>query len=158
MEFFRHLESAAWVKFYATSAILAPGIMALHYFTFFITVGTIVVVDLRLLEVVGTRRSLRQVADQIFPWMWTALVFAIITGFLLFNTEADDFAAASTFWAKLIVMVVGIVLAIVTQRRIPDWDQKPSVPLAAKAMALFSILLWLGVILVAAEIAAYNSV
>jgi len=159
MNFWARLEQAPWVEFYAKSIPLDSFIAALHYFSFFILVGTAALVDLRLLGVLNWKqRSLQQVARQVFPWMWTSLVIAIVTGFLLFTTEADEFVASKTFWAKLIIMVVGIVVAAVIQRNTSKWDQQPLVPGNAKLLAVISLVIWLGVMLAGVEIANYNAV
>jgi len=158
MSFWARLEQAPWVVVYAKSVPIDSAIAALHYFSFFLVVGTITLMDLRLLGLIGWRRSVRQVARQLFPWTWTALGFAIISGFLLFTTEADDFVASKMFLFKLAVMLVGIVLAALIQRQSADLDEQAVIPGSAKFLAIVSLVIWLGVILAGAEIANYNAV
>jgi len=48
-----------------------PIVAAVHYFSTFLLLGTIVFFNLRLLGVAGQRQPLAQVAEEVFPWVWT---------------------------------------------------------------------------------------
>lgn len=127
-----------------------------HYFSLFVLVGTVVLVDLRVLGVAARRQTITELAEQLFPWTWTALALALISGLMMFATDATDFYPDIVFRIKMTVMILAIIFAVIVQRGVPRWDQSPSVPTAAKLVALTSLILWIGTILAGVEIAAYS--
>jgi hypothetical protein len=73
---------------------------------------------------------------------------------LLFAVEAGDFAAVTPFRLKMLVIVLAVVSALAIEWSLPKWDRAPAMPVTARVVALISILLWLGAILVSVEIPA----
>jgi hypothetical protein len=129
-----------------------------HYIGFFLLVGAIVVVDLRLLGVVKGRQSASQLGEQVFPLMWTGLGLSALTGFIMFAGSATQYYANSLFYLKLAVVLLGIVTGITVQRNVPKWDNLPAISAWAKLLAIVSIALWIGAILVGVEIPAITGV
>jgi uncharacterized membrane protein SirB2 len=128
----------------------------LHYFCVFVTVGSMALVDLRVMGVAAKRVTLAQLADQIFPWMWTALVIATVSGFLEFAPTGASFAPDHIFQTKLVLIVLAVVFGVIVQRNVRKWSQMPAIPAGAKILALISLLLWLGAILAALDVAAIS--
>ena len=112
------------------------------------------VVDLRVMGVAARKRNLAELSAQIFPWAWTGLVLASISGFLMFATDAGDWAPDRVFHVKVGMIVISIVFAILVQRGVPKWAAAPEVPAWAKIVAAIALLLWIGTILTASEIPA----
>jgi hypothetical protein len=73
---------------------------------------------------------------------------------LLFAVDAGDFAAVTPFRLKMLVIVLAAVSALAIEWSLPKWDRAPAMPVTASVVALISILLWLGAILVSVEIPA----
>ena len=146
------LQHASWVGAINNSVVASVLIELTHYFSFFLLVGTIVIVDLRLLGLAGRRQSVAQLASQLFPVMWMGLGFAFLSGFILFAGDAQTFLPNPVFRAKLWVILFAVVSGIVVQRNARKWDQLPAVPMPAKFAALVSLVLWIGVILAAVEV------
>lgn len=147
------LQHAEWVTTLATTRWLYGLISVVHYFSLLFCVGTIVLLDLRILGIADRNQSLTPLAEQLRPWTWTGFGFAVISGFLLFSTEAGDYVAVAPFRMKMLVIVVALTFALIVQWNVAKWDRAPVVPLAAKLLAVVSIVLWLGAILVGVEIA-----
>jgi len=158
MNIWARLEDAWWVTPITHSPTAYAATSMLHYFSFFVLVGTIALVDLRVLGIAVRRKSAKQLAEQLFPWTWAALIIAIVTGFFEFAGGADEFVASKMFLLKLAIMVVGIIFAAIVQTNVGKWDVEPVMPGSAKVTALLSLVIWLGVILSALEVANYNSV
>jgi uncharacterized membrane protein len=158
MNMWARLEDAWWVTPITHSPVAFALTSMLHYFSFFVLVGTIALVDLRVLGIAVRRKSVRSLAEQLYPWTWTALIVAIVTGFFEFAGGADEFVASKMFLLKLAAMVVGIIFAALVQVNVSKWDTEPVMPGSAKVTALLSLVIWLGVILSALEVANYNAV
>jgi hypothetical protein len=155
-DFGEWLEHTSWVTTIANTAWLYTSISVVHYFTLLVMVGSIVLLDLRVLGVAARRRPLTQLAEELFPWMWTAFGLAIFSGFLEFTTDAGDYLPDKVFRVKMTVILLAVMSAIVVQRGVPKWGQLPAIPTSAKVMAFISILLWIGSILAGVEIAAFS--
>jgi len=148
------LQHAGWVTTLATSRWLYGLVSVAHYCAVFFSVGTIVLLDLRILGVAGRNQALPALAGQLRPWTSVGFGVVVVSGFLLFAVEAGDFAAVTPFRVKIIVIVLAALAALAIEWRLPQWDREPAMPLSARAAALLSILLWLGAILASVEVPA----
>ena len=150
------LEHVGWVSTIATTGWLYVIFSVTHYFTLLFTVGTIVLVDLRVMGFADRNQTLAQLADQLLPWTWVGFAFAVVSGFILFTTDAGDFAPDWVFQAKMITIVVAAIFTAVVHSKVSTWTKMPAVPTGAKVLALISLLLWLGTILWGVDIAAIS--
>jgi hypothetical protein len=148
------LQHTGWVTTLATSRWLYALVSVVHYSAVFFCVGTIVSLDLRILGVAYRNQALSALAEQLRPWTWIAVGAVAVSGFLLFATEAGSFATATPFRLKMLVIVLAVVSALASEWSVPKWDRAPAMPVTAKVVALISILLWLGAILVSVEVPA----
>ena len=145
------IEHNSWIVGISRSVTLSVILSVTHYFSFFCVVGSIMIVDLRILGVLGRRKKIAELADELLPWMWAGLLFVIASGFLMFAGEATAFYAASAFHLKMLLFLLAITLSVITQSSASRWDRSPKIPTVAKLMALVSLALWVGVILTAVE-------
>ena len=134
------------------SSVLAVSVSIAHYLSFFLLVGTSVMIDLRILGLTGRKQGVSQFARQFLPWTWAALCVAVISGFLQFTPDAATFLKINWFFAKLSVVLGGALLLWVIHSNARKWDDSGSVPLAAKLIAGLSLLLWIAAILSATEV------
>jgi hypothetical protein len=148
------LQHAGWVTTLATSRWLYGLVSVVHYSAVFFCVGTVVLLDLRILGIANRNQALSVFAGQLRSWTWMGFGAVAVSGGLLFAVEAGDFAAVTPFRLKMLVIVLAVVSALAIEWRLPKWDRAPAMPVTARAVALISILLWLGAILVSVEIPA----
>ena len=150
------IEHFSWVQYISMTSWLYASIAVVHYFTLLVMVGTAVLVDLRVLGLAATRKSIARVGEQIYPWMWGAFWLAVFSGFLMFTTDAGDYLPDTVFRVKMTVILLAVIFSILVQRSIPRWAELPSTPAGAKVLASISLLLWIGSILAGVEIAAIS--
>lgn len=155
-DFGEWIEHLSWVQYVGMTAWLYASIAVAHYFTLLVLVGTSVFVDLRVLGLAATRKPIAQVGEQIYPWMWGAFCLAIVSGFLMFTTDAGDYLPDTVFRVKMATILLAVIFTIVVQRGVAQWAQLPSIPASAKVLASISLLLWIGSILAGVEIAAIS--
>ena len=148
------LQHAAWVETLATSRPLFGLVLVIHYSAVFLSVGTIVLVDLRILGLAARHHTLSALAGQLRRWTWIGCGALIISGFLLFTVLAGSYAAATPFRLKVFVVVLAVMSTLSIERMVPRWDRAPVMPLPARLAAFVSIVLWLGAILVSVEVPA----
>jgi hypothetical protein len=155
-EILEAIEEWGWVVYIGSHSIL-EWISMLHYFTIFWVVGTIALIDLRVLGLVGMRQTATEWQKQLSPWMWTAMVICLFTGLLEFAPGGGDFYLNFVFKWKLVATVAGVILAVIVYRGVPRWDQLPAMPGLAKVLAALCLLVWVGTILLGVEVANYAS-
>ena len=128
---------------------LYPAVEIVHIFGFVTLVGSILMLDLRLLGL-SPKVPIRLLAGHLLPWTLGALLVIVPTGLMMFMAHASDFISNTAFVLK-ISLIFGAGLNAVafhlgTYRSVSEWDSQYATPAAAKIHALISILIWLGVI------------
>jgi hypothetical protein len=128
---------------------LYPLVEIAHITGFVVLVGSIAVLDLRLL---GLSRALpvSVLTRHVVPWSVAAFALIVPTGLLMFSAHASDFVSNRAFQLKLLLIVLaGINAALFhagVYRSVARWDQDAAPPMSARLHASASLLLWLGVL------------
>jgi len=145
LSFFQWCEQSGIGEAIRRSAWLFPLIEAIHLLGLGLIGGAVLVVDLRLLGLGLRRQSVAQLARYAQPWLIGSLVLMIITGSLLFLSEAIKCYYHPAFWLKMTSLFLAIVFTFTVQRKVTMADQTRVRPLWGKVVALVSVLLWSGV-------------
>lgn len=136
------------------SVVLSALTEITHYFSMFLLVGPIFIVDLRIIGVAARRQRLSDLAGQILPWMWVGLVINVISGFILMGGDAVNFSHARPLHWKIEIIVVALIVTVFIYRNIEKWSQMATIPSWVKLVAFVSIVLWIGAILSSNEVPA----
>ena len=128
---------------------LYPSVEIVHITGIALLVGSIAILDLRLL---GLSRSLpvRRLAAHILPWSIASFALIVPSGLAMFVAHANDLLSNPLFAVKMGLILLaganaGILHAGVFQSA-GKWDVDAMPPLAARAAAAASLLLWISVI------------
>ena len=127
-----------------------PAIESVHVIAFVIVVGSIFVVDLRLLGLASRRRAAVELTERLLPLTWSAFVVAAAAGLLLFVAKPVTYTANAFFLSKLVLLALaGVNMAafhgLVHGRLIGVPAGGPE-PASARLSGLISIVLWIGVV------------
>lgn len=129
---------------------LFPAIETLHLLGMVALVGSIVAFDLRLLGWAMRGVPVSHLAKRLFPWCWAGFAVQVITGAMLFASEAVHMVANPAFRIKmLLILLAGInalVFRLTVYRNVKAWDDARVLPVGAKLGGLVSLLLWVGVV------------
>jgi hypothetical protein len=129
---------------------LFPWIESLHVLAITLVVGSIAIVDLRLLGFASLDRAVARVTDEVLPCTWIAFAVALLSGLALFSSNAVNYAHNPPFQFKMVLLLLaGINMGIFhigAGRRVGDWPAHAHTPPAAKVAAACSLLLWIGVV------------
>jgi len=113
-------------------------------------VGGTSILDLRLMGLTFREEPVSKLAKRFLPWAWAGFMIQVITGFLLFSSEATKMYANLGFQIKmLLILVAGInafVFHAIAYQSVGKWENDPVAPLSARAAGLVSILLWFGIV------------
>jgi len=129
-----------------------PYIRLIHFSGLSLWIGTIVVLDLRLLDLAGRRQTIAKVAEELFPWTWAGFAIAVTGGVLLFSAIAATYIHNPAFQIKLPLLLLGLVYHVRIQRKVRKWNESPSTPMGAKLAGLSELVLWIAVITAGVEI------
>jgi hypothetical protein len=129
---------------------LFPWIETVHVLAIVLVVGSISIVDLRLLGLASRDRPVNQLLHEILPLTWSAFTVAAIAGGLLFSSRALDYAHNFFFQGKMILLLfAGINMAIFhafAARDLARWSKAAEMPRAAKIAGALSLTLWIAVV------------
>jgi hypothetical protein len=135
------LQEEAWV---------VPTSQSIHIIAVSVVFGSAVMINLRLLGVGRSGRSVSQLSNTLIPWMWRGLAVLLFTGVIQTIAEPVRQFVTPMFWAKMSMIIVVATMtawyAKAVRRHAPQWDAGASRPLRARSFAVFSTVLWLAII------------
>jgi hypothetical protein len=123
----------------------------IHVVAVSLVIGSIAIVDLRLIGLASTKRPFREVARAALPWTWAAFVVAALSGALLFISQATEYAGKTVFQVKLFILLLAginmLVFELITARRAEEWEFKAVPPPAARLAGAISLSCWVLIVL-----------
>lgn len=143
------LESAPLAVAMRQELWLYPAVEIAHIAGFVVLVGSIVVLDLRLLGL-SRKLSAHELARHVLPWSAGALLVIVPTGLLMFIAHASDLIGNRAFIVKLgLIFTAGVNAAVFHTgafRNHAQWDRDVTPPAAVKFHAAASLVIWAGVL------------
>jgi uncharacterized membrane protein len=144
------LEASTVATAIRNSLYLFPLIESFHVLGVSIVVGTVLVIDLRLLGLASSRRPFTLIASDIFRWTWMAFALAALTGALMFATNATSYYVNTAFRTKMVMLVLAglnmAVFELTARRSVGDWDRDTAAPAAGRRVAILSLAIWIVVV------------
>jgi len=144
------LENTVVGQYISGSTWAFPTIESIHVFALVIVVGTIAIVDLRLVSVASRNRSVSELSNDVLPLTWASFGLAALTGFLMFSSKATQYLDNWPFRLKILLLAAAglnmLIFHVLTYRSVHEWDNRSSPPAAAKVAGLLSLVFWVGVI------------
>jgi hypothetical protein len=144
------LESTSFATAIRESTWLFPTIESVHVLCIVLVVGSIMVVDLRLLNLASRARAVTELTAEVLPWTWIAFVCAAITGGLLFSSSAVKYAQNTPFRIKMVLLLIAAtnmaIFHLGIYRTVHHWDRAPRIPFRARLGGAVSLVLWVAVV------------
>jgi hypothetical protein len=120
------------------SPLAFPVLECFHIVGFAFSVGTIALVDFRLLGWGMRRETPAQIAKETFFWTLGGLVVMALSGLMLFSSDPDNYYLNWAFDLKMFFLVLAIVFNYTIHRKTAMADQ----PAGGKLVACVSMVLW----------------
>lgn len=150
IDFLNQVEATSLATAVRQSPWLFPTIETLHVLSFTIVVGTIMIVDLRLINVASRNRPVSTLMKETLPITWIAFVCAVITGSLLFSSSAVKYVHCWQFDCKMaMLLLAGINMAVFhlgSYRSVGLWDTAAMTPTGARIAGVLSLAIWVTVV------------
>lgn len=134
----------------ASSEVAFPLIETFHVFAIVTVIGTIAIMDLRLLGLTSKRWTASSVSKDTLWLTWGAFVMAAITGLLMFISKASTYMVNPYFLVKMaMIAAAGVNMALLHRgpwKAIGSWDSAVAVPANVRLSATLSLIFWVVVI------------
>lgn len=145
----KSLEDSGLATTIRNSAYLFPCLEALHVMALSLVLGTITVVDLRMLGLTSKERSAERVSMELLIWTWGGFAIAVLTGVIMFTTNARVYAHNTAFQIKMALLALAglnmLMFHLTAARSMRRWDRQAA-PAIGKACATASLVLWIAVV------------
>jgi hypothetical protein len=144
------LQDTSWGTGIRESVWVFPLIEGTHVMALALSVGTLLVMDLRLAGFLMRHERVSEVSNQLMPWSLVGFVIMFLTGGLLFWSQAVKAYGSIFFRIKLALLLLAginaLVFELTLRRTVPEWDTAEKPPFRARLAGLLGMVLWAGVI------------
>jgi hypothetical protein len=144
------LEATELAQFIRESEWAFPAVESIHVIALALVIGTISIVDLRLLGLASTNRAYSELARHVLPWTWGAFALAAISGTLMFISQPQTYLENWAFRIKFVLIFLAginmLIFQLVTSRGASKWDLDAAAPLPGKVAATLSLAFWVTVV------------
>lgn len=134
-------------------------IESVHVLGITLLIGTIALLDLRMLGLALRHLSVTRIARTVLPLTWAGFVVMFTSGFLLFWAEAAKNYTNPAFRVKIILLIlVGLnplIFHTTIYRRVHEWELLAVSPWRARVAAIASLTLWTGILAAGRAIAYF---
>lgn len=138
-----------------------PTVQSIHIVCIGIVVASVFMIDLRIFGWASRDQTLSQTVRRFGPWLWAALVVLLVTGVLMVIGEPVRELMSLSFWLKMTLLAIGIVIAtlfqIALRRNSPHWEQTVINRWTTKSLAVLTFLVWCSIIILG-RLIAYDHV
>lgn len=129
---------------------LFPWIECVHVLALTLVIGSIGIVDLRLVGLASRDRGVAQTTASVLPVTWTAFVLAAITGGLLFASNATTYGHNFYFQVKMaLIALAGVNMAVYhlfLNSGADAWHTPAATPIRARIVGGVSLCLWIAIV------------
>jgi len=140
---FQAFEDTALGVVIKRSIWIFPVIQCVHLLGLALLGGTVIAVDMCMLGLGLSTQPSAELSRKLRPWMTGALVTTVISGFLMFLSEAIKCYFSPPFWYKMTFLLVATLFAYTIRRNVAE--SVDTSPMKVKLAAVVSLALWFGV-------------
>jgi len=146
------LEICAWLEntsvsiAFKESLYVYPIVEGSHLLGMSVSVGLILLLDLRLLGLAFRSEPVSRIMQQVGPWMLAGFSVVFLTGIVLFASNATSAYENGFFWLKMfLIAAAGANAAYYQKVYVPvmhTWDDTGLIPAGARTVAALSVVTW----------------
>lgn len=124
------------------SELIFPVLECIHIIGFALSIGTIAILDFRLLGL-GLKRPVAELARDLAPWTLTGLAIMLVSGPAMFSSDPDMYYLNRSFQIKMALLLLAILFHYTITRKVTLQGASPR---RNKLVACVSLALWMGVV------------
>jgi hypothetical protein len=123
-----------------------PVVESLHICGFTLLVGTILILDFRLIGICLRKQLVSQLAKELSRWILAGLAIQLVTGPYLFSGDPREYLQVTAFRTKMVFFALALIYHFTVIRRATS-PRADDAPLGwRRPAALISLGLWLCVV------------
>jgi len=116
----------------------------IHIGGFAIGVGSIALVDFRMLNLGLRQETAARILRYTELWTVIALVFVVFSGVMLYSSQPGVYKVNEIFPIKMYILLAALIYNFTIHRKVATMDNPP--PVLSKAVAIVSLLLWVSIV------------
>jgi hypothetical protein len=144
------LEQSTLAVAIAESNWAFPAIETFHVIAVALMIGLVLIMDLRLLGLASADQRYAALRRDLLPWTWGAFAGAVVSGSLMFISQAAEYIENDAFRTKLLLLLLAganmLVFELMTARKAETWDRGTRIPWSGRTAALLSLALWISIV------------
>jgi len=144
------LEGSVLADWIGSSSYLFPLCETVHVVGLALVVGTIAIVDLRLLGLSSMQRAVTDLTGHLLPITWVGFCIAALSGALMFSANASHYVGVIYFQLKFVFLALAAInmlaFHLVTWRSIASWDRARKPPARVRAAGAVSLGCWIVIV------------
>jgi len=157
---FHWLQSTEFFAALSGSQLVYPIVMTVHLACIAVFGGMILMTDLRLLGLAFTNYPAAEFVGSLRTGKRIGFCIMVAAGLLLAGSKAETYYGNPYFWAKLTLLALVAVHAVVFRPRVyaklAELDRAGVMSAEAKVAAYISLVLWIGILCMGRLIAYYE--
>jgi hypothetical protein len=120
------------------SVLIFPALEVFHILGFALLIGSVALVDFRMLGIGLTRYQPAELSKTMFPWLHLGLAFILFSGPLMYATDPDMYYLNWSFIIKMIALAAALAFHYTVHRKtVKKWSPEHS----GQAVAVVSLTL-----------------
>jgi uncharacterized membrane protein len=120
-----------------------PLLECIHIAGFALSIGTIAIVDLRMLGLAMRSQPSAVLARTLAPWTLVGIAVMLISGPLIFSSDPNMYLRNISFRFKMMALLAAILYHYTLHRWAAFREPAPAI---GKVVAVFSLALWVSVV------------
>jgi hypothetical protein len=140
---------------------IVPTIQSVHIVAIGVVVASVFMIDLRVLGWAGRDQTLVDTVRRFGPWLTGGLCVLLVSGILMVIGEPARELLSFSFWFKMALIAIGtlsiVAFRIALRRHARDWEASLATRWTAKPLAILTLLIWAGII-VLGRLIAYDHI
>ncbi len=126
------------------SPLIFPALECAHIIGFAVSVGTIALLDFRLLGLGLIRHPPSALAKDLAPWTLAGLATMLLSGPAMFSSDPDLYYLNGAFQIKMAALLLAIIFNYTIHRKVAARNTPNG---SSKLVACVSLALWMSIVL-----------
>jgi len=150
LDFCSWLEQTPLSQTIQSTAWIVPAVQTVHILSIAAVLSSVLMVDLRLMGLLGGDQPFARVSERFRPVIWWTLPVLLATGAVMIVGEPARSLANPVFQLKMLLLVAAIIVTLSYQlplgRNPAFWEGSTGRRGTAQMIAILSLALWAGIV------------
>ena len=123
-----------------------PIIQTIHILAIGATIGSVLMINLRIFQLAGRSRTMTETVRRYLPWVWWSLLVLLLTGIGMTIGEPVRELTNPIFWIKMVLIVIAASISLWFQgsvrRNVARWELTHGGRVVIRAGSAAVIVMW----------------